>query len=166
MLPWPFHELGEKGLFYPLDKILRLRKKGTVSTLSCIKAHVRWGGDPRQPAWLHQRQIVPDPFDGLLWWSDGISRQKAIDVTHLDLFKAFGMVPHHILISKLERFWRVDYLVYKELVGRSQSEGCVQEEADNERCPSGIWGKKFFTQRAVRPWHCCPELWVPHPWRC
>ena len=25
---------------------------------------------------------------------------------------------------------------------------------------------KFFTQRAVRPWHCCPEkLWVPHPWR-
>jgi len=25
--------------------------------------------------------------------------------------------------------------------------------------------KKFFTQRAVRPWHCCPELWVPHPWR-
>jgi len=16
------------------------------------------------------------------------------------------------------------------------------------------------------PWHCCPELWVPHPWRC
>jgi len=27
-------------------------------------------------------------------------------------------------------------------------------------------GKKFFTQRAVRPRHCCPELWVPHPWRC
>jgi len=26
--------------------------------------------------------------------------------------------------------------------------------------------KKFFTQRVVRHWHCCPELWVPHPWRC
>jgi len=27
--------------------------------------------------------------------------------------------------------------------------------------------RKLFTQRAVRPWHCCPEkLWVPHPWRC
>ncbi len=27
--------------------------------------------------------------------------------------------------------------------------------------------KKFFTQRAVRPWHSCPErLWMPHPWRC
>ena len=26
--------------------------------------------------------------------------------------------------------------------------------------------KKFFTQRVVRRWHCCPEkLWVPHPWK-
>jgi len=24
---------------------------------------------------------------------------------------------------------------------------------------------KFFIQRVVRHWHCCPELWVPHPWR-
>jgi len=23
--------------------------------------------------------------------------------------------------------------------------------------------KKFFTQGVVRSWHCCPELWVPHP---
>jgi len=28
-----------------------------------------------------------------------------------------------------------------------------------------MWGK-FFILRAVRRWHCCPELWVPHPWRC
>jgi len=26
--------------------------------------------------------------------------------------------------------------------------------------------KQFFAQRALRPWQCCPELWVPHPWRC
>lgn len=26
--------------------------------------------------------------------------------------------------------------------------------------------RRFFTQRAVRHWHCCPELWEPHPWRC
>ena len=26
--------------------------------------------------------------------------------------------------------------------------------------------RKFFTQRAVRYWHCCQELWVPPPWRC
>lgn len=25
---------------------------------------------------------------------------------------------------------------------------------------------KFFTWRAVRHWHCCTELWVPHPWQC
>ena len=24
--------------------------------------------------------------------------------------------------------------------------------------------RKFFTQRAVRPWHCCPQkLWCPNP---
>lgn len=28
-----------------------------------------------------------------------------------------------------------------------------------------MWGK-FFIQRAVRRWHCCPELRVPHCWRC
>ena len=26
--------------------------------------------------------------------------------------------------------------------------------------------KEFFLQKAVRRWHCCPELWVPHPWSC
>jgi len=27
--------------------------------------------------------------------------------------------------------------------------------------------RRFFTQRALRHWHSCPEkLWVPHPWRC
>ena len=26
--------------------------------------------------------------------------------------------------------------------------------------------KKFFTQRMAKPWHCCPELWVSHLWRC
>jgi len=26
--------------------------------------------------------------------------------------------------------------------------------------------KTFFTQRVGMPWHCCPELWVPYPWRC
>jgi len=26
--------------------------------------------------------------------------------------------------------------------------------------------RKFSAQMAVRPWHCCSELWVPHLWRC
>ena len=33
------------------------------------------------------------------------------------------------------------------------------------RCKLAVKGK-LFAQRAVRRWHCCPELWVPHPWRC
>lgn len=32
----------------------------------CWKAHARWGGDPRQPAWLHQGQTVSDQSGGLL----------------------------------------------------------------------------------------------------
>lgn len=26
--------------------------------------------------------------------------------------------------------------------------------------------RKFFTKRTARPWHCCAELWLPHPLRC
>jgi len=29
----------------------------------------------RQPAWLHQGQVLPDQPSGLLWWSDCISGQ-------------------------------------------------------------------------------------------
>ena len=36
-----------------------------------VKAHTRQRGDPRQPAWLHQGQILPDQSGGLLRWSDG-----------------------------------------------------------------------------------------------
>lgn len=62
VLLWPFHELGEKGLFYHLDEIFRLKKKGT----KLYKSTCEIRKDPRQPAWLHQGQIVPDPSDGLL----------------------------------------------------------------------------------------------------
>lgn len=33
-----------------------------------------------------------------------MDRRKAIDTIYLDLCKAFNMVPHHSLISKLERY--------------------------------------------------------------
>ena len=45
---------------------------------------------------------------------------RAADVIYLNLCKAFGTDLHHILICKLE----IDYSVDKELVKRSQAEGC------------------------------------------
>lgn len=65
---------------------------------------------------------------GLLQGSDGIGGQrKSSDNIYLDLCTAAVMVPHHILISKLEiRIWRMEYSVDKELVGMSQLEGCGQ----------------------------------------
>jgi len=32
--------------------------------------------------------------------------------------------------------------------------------------PGQVTSLELLYPEAVRPWHCCPELWVPHLWRC
>ena len=44
-----------------------------------VKAHTRQIGDPRQPAQLHQGQILSDQSGGLLRWSDSIGGQMKGD---------------------------------------------------------------------------------------
>ena len=35
-----------------------------------------------------------------------------------------------------------------------------------QRGEIGVRRGEILHPEAVWPQHCCPELWVPHPWRC
>lgn len=48
-----------------------------------------------------------------------MDKRKEIDIIYLGFHKAFDIVPHYILISKIEiQILRVDYLMDKELIRR------------------------------------------------
>lgn len=70
-----------------------------------FKENEEWTSDPKQSAWLHSGQIMPDQSGGLLWQTENtsVAQGSPTDVViFLDFCKASDMLPQHNLISN----WR------------------------------------------------------------
>jgi len=101
----PFLRQEDLGNYRPVS-LVSMSGNGVDPHRKHIRTHERWAGNLRQPAQLHQRQIMPDTSGGLLWWNGGISIQRKSTWGHLPgLIQGFWHSPtsHQILTFTLEK---------------------------------------------------------------
>lgn len=72
----------------------------------------------RQPAWLHEGQIMPDQSGALLRVTAWMNKGRATDVVCLDTCNAFDIILNRILISKMERYGFVGWMIQQTVTAR------------------------------------------------
>lgn len=98
-----------------------------------------------QSEWIHQRGIIFDQLDSLLWWGSCLGGWgKSSGCCLFRLQGSFDTVFHTILIDKLMKYWLDKWTVrcIKKLAELPGSKGCNQQhkvrlQPNHWWCPSG-----------------------------
>ena len=104
------------------------------------KVHERWAGNLWHPVLFHWGKSCLTNL--VNFYDEVMGKGKATDIVYLDSCMAFYMVPHHILVSKLEGCgfdgWTTWWIRYWFKGHRQRVVINVEVEAGNERCPPGV----------------------------